>query len=225
MENNLQNINGGDNALTANEKEQGFILLFDGETFDGWRTFQNKPGSWQLEHGTFYCHKLESNRYADLVTSDKYEDFEFHIDWKMEPRGNSGLMYMVTEEYEETYLSGPEYQILDDASFKNQIDANQATGAVYAIKGPAVEALKPVGEWNHSVIIVDNTHVEHWLNGVKMVEYELWGEEWKAARDTGKWNGVIGYGATKQGHIAIQDYHGEGRVWFKNAKHGCPRAL
>jgi len=218
MENNLYGLTGHDNVLTDGEKEQGFTLLFDGQTFNGWRTFQNKPGSWQLEDGTFYCHALESKQYSDLITNEQYENFEFHIDWKMEPRGNSGLMYMVNEDYNETWLSGPEYQILDDASFKNQIEHNQATAGVYAIQGPSADTLKPVGEWNHSVIIVDGVHVEHWLNGAKMVEYELWSDDWKAARDDGKWNGVVGYGATKLGHIAIQDYHGEGKVWFKNVK-------
>ncbi|HVX48829.1 MAG TPA: DUF1080 domain-containing protein [Chitinophagaceae bacterium] len=207
-----------DNTLTPNEKKEGFILLFDGVTKNGWRTYQGKPGSWAVEAGTLYCQKTPEQQYSDLITNDQYENFELRIDWKVEPNANSGIMYMVTEQYEQSYLSGPEYQLLDNEGYKGKIEDYQKAGAAYAIKAPSVDATKPVGEWNHTVIIVNKGHVEHWLNGKKIVEYELWSDEWKAAKEHGKWKDAAGYGMSKTGHIAIQDYHGDGKVWFKNIK-------
>lgn len=208
-----------DNTLDDNEKEQCFKSLFDGSSLNGWRTYLGKPGSWVVENGTFYCHKVEAGIYADLITNDKYENFELHIDWKMQPRANSGIMYMVTEQYEHSYESGPEYQLLDDASYKTQIKPDQHTAAAYAMKAPTLLDLnKPVGEWNHTIIIVNKGHVEHWLNGIQVVQYELWSEEWKASKANSKWKDVEGYGMSKTGHICLQDYHGEGNVWFKNVK-------
>jgi len=207
-----------DNTLTAAEAAQGFILLFDGETMAGWRTYQNKPGSWVVDNNALNCRKMGNGLYADLITEAVYENFELHIDWRIEPLANSGIMYMVTEEYEEAWMSGPEYQVLDDDAYKGKIESWQKTAAVYAIQGPGEDALKPVGEWNHTVIIVNNGHAEHWLNDKKVVEYELWSEAWQAAVDNGKWKNTPGYAKARKGHIALQDYHGDGQVWYKNIK-------
>lgn len=207
-----------DNTLTDDEKQKGYVLLFNGGSLNGWHTYQNKPGSWVIEENAINLHKMENGQYADLVTNDQYENFELLIDWKMEPRANSGIMYLVSEVFEHSYLSGPEYQVLDDSAFIDRIKDNQKCAAVYEIKGPAAEAAKPVGGWNNAKIIVSNNHVEHWLNGKKVVEYELWSEDWKAAKAAGKWKDVDSYAAYNIGHIVLQDYHGEGKVWYKNIK-------
>lgn len=207
-----------DNTLTKEEKKQGFELLFNGSSIDGWRTYQNKPGSWLVEGGTIYCHKDSADQYADLITKDKYENFELHVDWKMQPNANSGILYMVTEQYEHSYLSGPEYQLLDNEGYKGQVQPYQNTGANYAMEPPLVDAANAIGEWNHTVIKVNKGHVEHWLNDKKVVEYDLWTDKWKAEKEHSKWKDAEGYGKTKLGHIAFQDYHGNGQVWFKNIK-------
>jgi len=207
-----------DNTLTTNEVAQGFTLLFNGNTLTGWRTYQHKPGSWAVEDNAISCRKMENALYADLITEAVYENFELHIDWKIEPLANSGIMYMVTEEYEESYLSGPEYQILDDEAHKGKIEGWQKTAAAYAIQSPNEDALKPVGEWNHTVIIVNNCHVEHWLNNKKVVEYKIGSESWQSVVANGKWKDAPGYAKTGKGHIALQDYHGDGKVWYKNIK-------
>jgi len=207
-----------DNTLSATEAAQGFTLLFNGHSLKGWRTYRHKPGSWMVDDSAINCRKMENGLYADLITEAVYENFELRMHWKIEPLANSGIMYMVTEEYEEAWMSGPEYQILDDEAHKGKIESWQKTAAAYAIQGPGEDALKPVGEWNHTVIIVNNGCVEHWLNDKRVVSYDIGSEAWQHAVDNGKWKNTAGYAKTHCGHIALQDYHGNGQVWYKNIK-------
>lgn len=206
------------NRLSKEEKKDGWKLLFDGNKIQGWHTYQHKPGSWIVEDSSICCHQSDTKQYADLVTDQQYKNFELAIDWKIAPGANSGILYKVTEQYPQSYLSGPEYQLLDNAGYAGEIEAYQKTGANYAMNAPSADAAKPVGEWNHTVIIVNNNHVEHWLNGVKVVEYTLGDDAWKKEKAEGKWKDAPGYGAAEKGAIAIQDYHGKGKVWFRNLK-------
>ncbi|MEO8713302.1 MAG: DUF1080 domain-containing protein [Parafilimonas sp.] len=208
------------NQLTVKEKENGWQLLFDGKTLDGWRTFKNKPGKWKTENGAI-CSYTADNGEADLITDDMYENFELDIDWKISAEGNSGILYLVTEDYDATYLSGPEYQLIDDAGYPEKIEDWQRTGANYAMNAPAVNAAKKPGEWNTTKIIVNKGHVEHWLNGEKVVEYNLWSDEWKKNKAAGKWKDDAGYGASKTGHIALQSSHSginTSGICFRNIK-------
>ena len=211
------------NMLTKQEKEQGWKLLFDGKTMNGWRTYQNKPQTaWYISDGVLGCKYDTSHAYqhADLITDKQYKNFELSLDWKIEPRANSGILYMVNEKYEYPFYSGPEYQLLDDNFYlndaKEHIHASQKSGANYDMDAPAVDALKPVGEWNNTVIKVNNGRVEHWLNGQKTAEYEIGSASWKEHKANSKWKDVEGYAANQTGHIDLQD-HGGG-VSFKNIK-------
>ena len=209
------------NTLTQAEKAGGWKLLFDGKTMHGWRTYQNKPQtSWYVSNGTLGCKYDTTNTYqhADLITDKQYKNFELSLDWKIEPRANSGILYMVNEKYEYPFYSGPEYQLLDDEWYLNNehIHASQKSGANYDMDAPAVDALKPVGEWNHTIIKVNNGHVEHWLNGQKTAEYEIGSPTWKEHKANSKWKDVAGYAADPVGHIDLQD-HGGG-VSFKNIR-------
>src|SRR5436190_16883480 len=192
----------GQNELTANEKSEGWKLLFDGTTLNGWRTYKNLPGSWNVTNGILCSERSKSNTHADLITNDEFENFELSIDWKLSPKGNSGIMYLVTEQYDHPYQSGPEYQLIDDKNFPEKIQEYQKTGANYAMQPAAVSASNAPGEWNHTVIIVNKGHVEHWLNGKKLLEYQIGSEEWKKQKAAGKWKDEPGYGASKSGHIA-----------------------
>ena len=197
----------------------GWKSLFNGKTLEGWRTYQKKPAdSWSVTDGMLYNkgNKDPKTQHADLITESQFEDFELSVDWKIAPAGNSGILYMVTEEFPSSYLSGPEYQLLDDKGYPQKIEDWQKTGANYAMDPPLLDATKPAGEWNHTVIKVFKGHVEHWLNGKKVVAYDLWSDSWKQHKATGKWKDAKGYGASKKGHIAIQDHGGE--AWFKNIK-------
>jgi hypothetical protein len=185
---------------------------------NGWRTYQNKPAdSWMVKDGVLYCKGSttdKSDRRADLITNDTYENFDLQLDWKIAPQGNSGILYMVTEDYETSYLSGPEYQVIDDVNFPEKLEAWQKVAANYAMNTAPAAHPKPAGEWNHARIVVDHGHVQHWLNGEKVVEYDLWTDDWKKRKAEGKWKDAPGYGMSKVGHIALQDHGSE--AWFKN---------
>lgn len=209
-----------DNNLSRNEQKQNWKLLFNGKTMVGWRTYQNKPAdSWSVNNGALYCKGSmtnKSDKRSDLITDDQFENFDLDIDWKISSGGNSGIMYMVTEEFPAAYLSGPEYQLIDDNNFPEKLEDWQKTGANYAMDPAPAAITKPIGEWNHTEIIVNNGHVQHWLNGKKIVEYELWTDDWKKKKMAGKWKDAPGYGLSKKGHIALQDHGSE--AWFRNIK-------
>lgn len=208
------------NALTEAEKEAGWKLLFNGQTLEGWRVYKNKTTTtWNVVDGTLHCTGSTSDKSdmrGDLISNDQYENFELEAEWKISPQGNSGILYLVTEAFDAPYLSGPEYQIIDDENFPEKLEDWQKTGANYAMNPPSKAAAKPVGEWNTTRIIVHKGHVEHWLNGEKVVDTEMWTSEWEQHKASGKWKDAKGYGASKKGHICLQDHGSE--VWFRNVK-------
>lgn len=198
----------------------GWTTLFDGQTLNGWRTYQNKPNeSWSVEEGVLHCKGSETDKSdlrVDLITEEQYGNFEFSIEWKIESGSNTGIMYLVTEAEATTYLSGPEYQLIDDNFYAHEQEDWQKTGANYAMHAPSSVPTKPVGEWNETRIVVNNGQVEHWLNGEQVVTYELWTEEWQRLKQEGKWQDAPNYGMARQGHIALQD-HGS-PAWFRNIR-------
>lgn len=209
-----------DNLLSDTEKSEGWSLLFNGQNLDGWHIYKGQQSnSWVADNGTLHClgsEKDKSDKRADLTSDSTYENFEFRTDWKIAPKGNSGIIYLASEDQESAYLSGPEYQLIDDENFPEKLEDWQKTGANYAMGAPLVAAAKPVGEWNHTRIVVNKGHVEHWLNGQKTADYQIGSPEWKKARKEGKWKDAKAYGETKKGHIDLQDHGSE--VWFRNVK-------
>ncbi len=123
---------------------------------------------------------------------------------------------MVNEAYPQAHLSGPEYQLIDDTGYPGKLEDWQKTGANYAMHTAPTAHPKPAGEWNNTRIVVNKGHVEHWLNGEKVVAYELWTDDWKKRKTEGKWKDAPDYGMTKKGRIALQDHGSE--AWFKNIK-------
>ena len=206
-----------DNTLTKKEKKQGWILLFDGTTMNGWRSYKNKESEgWDVKNGELYCKEEGVKKRADLITNNKYENYELLIDWKISPKKNSGIIYMVTEENGASYESGPEYQLIDDLGYPSKLSDKQLSGANYDMHAPTAKVAKPAGEFNQTKIVINKGHVEHWLNGSKVVDYQLWTPEWEQVKAKSKWKDVKPYGMSKSGHIALQD-HGGG-VAFKNIK-------
>ncbi len=204
-------------CVTKKESTANTSLPFNGKNLDGWRFFKNKENnSWEVAaDGSLHCKPFDGNeKRANLITVDQYENFELNWEWKISPQGNSGVMFRVTEEFDEPYLSGPEYQLLDDVGYPGKIEDWQKTAADYGMHTAPDAKPKPVGEWNSSKIIATGKHVEYWLNAAKVVEYEIGSEDWKKRKTTSKWNEAIGYGAARKGHICLQDHGGE--VWFKN---------
>lgn len=213
-----------DNTLSPQEKSAGWKLLFDGKSTIGWHGYNGqKTKSWAIEDCTLKSVGTEGNYgsdlRADLATDQQYENFELSIDWKTSKGGNSGVMYAVVEDpkYKAAWMTGPEYQFIDDVGFPQKLEEWQKAGANYAMHLPNNQKkLKPVGEWNNTRIVVNGSHVEHWLNGKKILQFERWNNEWTKLRNSGKWKDAPDYGLAKKGHIVLQD-HGS-VFWFKDIK-------
>lgn len=222
------NSNGNSDSLSNNNsaaKENisakstaKWQTIFNGKDLTGWRGFQNKPtNAWEVKNGVLHCdgHK-KGAAHTDLITDKEYKNFALSIQWKISPESNSGIMFHVSEKYPSTYLSGPEYQIVDDKGWSGGLAPWQHTGCNYAMQVADTIPVNPIGAWNTTKIVVNGAHVEHWLNGTKILAYELWSPEWEKQKSAHKWKDVAEYGMSKTGHIALQ-YHG-GDVWFKNIK-------
>jgi hypothetical protein len=206
------------NSLTAAEKAEGWELLFDGQSMDKWRLYKRDSlAGWAVVDGQMQALGKEGLS-ADIITKDTYENFELSVDWKISEAGNSGIFFNVVEaeDLNGVSQSGPEYQLIDDEGFPADLADWQMTGANYAMHPAPTAKPNPVGEYNTSRIKVENGQVEHWLNGEKLLEYEMWTDEWVALTKQGKWKDYPMYGQAKSGHIALQD-HGN-QIWFRNIK-------
>ena len=181
-------------------------------SLDNWRGYKKDsvPEQWVNEdEDTIY---LTGGGAGDLITREQYESFDLTMEWKISPKGNSGVMYRVSEGDGPTYFTGPEMQVLDNSVAGG--DLMHSAGADYALHAPTEDNTRPVGEWNEVRMIVDGPHVEYWLNGVQQCSYELWSEDWNARVAASKFKQWPGFGMNKRGHIALQD-HGN-PVWYRN---------
>lgn len=212
------NIIVGQNNLSEKEKQEGWKLLFDGKTTNGWRTYGiDDISGWKVIDGILYNSGIGSDHGGDIITVDEYENFELYFEWKITKESNSGVFYNVNESAGKAiYESGPEYQLIDGKGWPTKLATSQLSGANYAMNAPVNGKVKPLNKFNSTKIIVRDAHVEHWLNGVKVVEYELWSDEWKQNISNSKWKDHPKYGIFKKGHIGLQD-HG-GLTMFKNIK-------
>jgi hypothetical protein len=201
------------NALTEAEREAGWELLFDGRTSTGWRGFRKEsmPDGWQVVDGTL--HRAASG--GDIVTVETFESFELSLQWKHAGKGNSGIFFRVSEDHDEVWHTGPEYQVLNDAMHPN-LKPTQMCGANYDLHPPSEAAAKPAGEWNETRLIVDGDHVEHWLNGKQVVVYELGSEDWAKRVAESKFHRFPKYGRNAVGHLALQDHNDP--VWYRDIK-------
>lgn len=222
------------NTLTVQEKAQGWRLLFDGHSFDGWRGLGRTgvPAEhWVIDNGAIK--KLDSGDVpvqadgqplegGDLMTVETFDNFELVFEWRISLGGNSGIKYNVSEEL--STRGGPthaalgfEYQVLDDAEHPDGADPDHRTAALYDLIPPGDDKqLRPVGEFNLSRIVFDGNHGEHWLNGAMVLEFDLGTPEMDAALAASKYKDIAGFGDRRKGHIVLQD-HGDA-AWFRNLK-------
>ena len=202
------------NTLTDAERTAGWQLLFDGrDAATYWRGFKQDdlPSGWIVTDGTL--HRAE--KCGDIISREQFANLELQIDWKIAGKGNSGIFFRVSEDCDKVYETGPEFQVLNDDAHPN-IAPEQTAGSNYALHARSHDTTRPVGEWNHSHIIVNGPHVEHWLNGEKIIEYELWTDDWEARVAASKFGKMPRYGRNTVGHLALQD-HGD-PVWYRNIK-------
>lgn len=211
------------NTLTGEEVSEGWQLLFDGLSLEAWRGYgrDDLPASWVVEEGEMTLQTSGGNMDGgDILTSAEYTNFELVFDFKVGPSGNSGVFYRVRE-HDGTGLwqVAPEYQVLDDPAYPESDEwdpTKHRTGENYDLHIAEDRIVHPVGEWNRGRIVVDGTHVEHWLNGRMTVAYELYSDEWEALVAASKFGVEEHYARARAGSIGLQD-HGT-PVWYRNMK-------
>jgi len=209
------------NTLSDAEKKAGWMLLFDGHSLDGWRGYKKPDATesrWKVVDDSLSlpAHDgKDTHGERDIITKDTFEQFELSVDWKVAPGSNSGIKYFVLEDGDSAI--GHEYQVIDDERHPDaKIGPHRQTAAFYDVLPAADRPVKPAGEWNNTRIIVHGQTVEHWLNGKKVLQYELNSPALNAAIAKSKFKGMERFGKRQNGHILLQD-HGD-QVWFRNIK-------
>jgi hypothetical protein len=202
------------NTLTAAEAAEGWTLLFDGTSMDGWRTYgqDDLHDGWQVEDGVI----VRVAGGGDIITRETWADFDLQVDWRVEEGGNSGVFFRASEESGRIFEGAPEMQVLDDAVHADGQNPLTSAGANYGLHPAPRGVVRPAGEWNRARIRVEGDHVQHWLNGEQIVDYRLGSPEWQALVAASKFAEWPEYGTYPSGHIGLQD-HGD-RVYFRNLK-------
>ena len=209
------------NVLTEEDRAGGWKLLFDGKTTNGWRALKSAAfpeKGWVIEDGWLHC---EGKKGGDIISEEQYESFELEWEWKLEPAGNSGVKYFIVTKRGSI---GHEYQMLDDDKHPDSKlgQGKRVTGSLYDVLQPEVKTpLNKPGEINKSRILVKENHVDHWLNGIKVLEYECGSEVLKRAVQNSKFKDAPQFGERLKGHLLLQDH--DNRVWFRNIKIRSPR--
>lgn len=212
------------NTLTAAEQKAGWKLLFDGTSLSAWRGYQQDvmPPEWQAVDGTMG--KVKNTN--DIVTREQFGDFELTLEWKVALRGNSGIFYRATEKETKVYWSAPEYQLAEDSLTPDSRNIMTSVAAVYGFYPSKRGVVNKAGEWNTTRIVAKGAHVEHWLNGQLIAQYELWGKDWNeklkgvpgdSTKKPLKFAPYADWGLAKKGYIAIQGDH-NGALAMRNIK-------
>jgi len=215
------------NILRPEEKEEGWVLLFDGKTTDGWRTYgaKNIGSSWVVKDGVLALEvvpakngKTKSADGGDIITLKQYENYDFSIDWMVGPCANSGIIFNVVEDkkYKRTYHTGPEMQVLDNSCHPDAKIHTHRAGDLYDMIACSEEVVNPAGEWNTARIRVENGVTEFYLNEKNVVSFTMFDDNWQKMIAESKFKDMPGFGKYRKGHIALQD-HGDA-VAYKNIK-------
>ena len=203
-----------DNILSKKEISRGWKLLFDGTSTTGWHNYlKTGVSGWQVKNGVLFT----EGKNGDIVTDEDYRDFELTIDWKIEKQGNSGIFYFVVEDpvNARIHQSGPEFQIIDEENYPQKLNDNQVTGSASDVLKPYSLPANPIGSWNSTRIKSKDGKIEHWLNGKKVLSYDIHSAEWKEAVQNSKF-AEFNFARVTNGKIGLQD-HGA-FVAYKNVK-------
>jgi hypothetical protein len=200
-------------AAAAAAPEWQSLLAKDGAP--DWRGYVSEgvPAGWHVENGVL----SKQGPVEDLISKKSYGNFELELEWKLGAAGNSGIFYRGTRQYDHIYWSGPEYQLLDDAGAPDGKSRLTSAASAYGLYAPPAGVVKPHDEWNETRIVVNGNHVEHWLNGRKVVEYELKSADWRAKVAASKFKAYPSYGLAARGVIGIQGDH-NGPLWVRNIR-------
>lgn len=211
-----------ENTLTEEEKKAGWKLLFDGTSTQGWRGYRKDamPPGWKAVDGVLArVSGGEGGKGAgggdDIVTVEEYDNFELSLEWKIAPGGNAGILFRVAEKAATSWHEAVEMQVLDNAKWPTR-DKRQLAGACYDLYAPIKDVTRPAGEWNKVRIVADGPKVEHWMNGEKIVEYEIGGEDWKTRVAASKFKDKPTFAKATKGRICIQDHSDRGE--YRNIK-------
>ena len=201
--------------MIASSVNAEWIVLFDGEKVNGLRGYKQKglPDSWVIVDGAL---KTIPGHGVDLISEDVYKNFELELEWKVPKGGNSGIFYFATEEGKHIYESAPEMQVLDNIAHRDGLRDVTTAGSLYDLIAPIKNVVKTVGEFNQVRIKVEDNHVEHWLNGIKILEYEYQSEHMKALIAKSKFKTMPLFAKASSGHIGLQGDHGE--IWYRNIR-------
>lgn len=210
------------NTLTEAEKQDGWKLLFDGRTTDGWRGYRmdRMPPGWKVEDGVLArvaggAGGKGAGGGDDIVTVDEYDNFDLTLEWKIRTKGNSGVLFRVVEQSATSWHESVEMQVLDNAPWPNR-SRKELAGAAYDMYAPSKDVTKPVGEWNRARLLADGNRIEHWLNGEKLLEYEIGSEDWNRRLAASKFKDKPLYAKAKKGRICLQDH--SDRIEYRNIK-------
>jgi hypothetical protein len=213
------------NTLTDAEKTEGWQLLFDGTSKNGWHVYNKTSdgAAWKVVDGALFLdsnYRVDGNRAGggDLVTDEEYENFELALEWKIDSGGNSGVIFLVNEDkkYGSTYHTGPEMQVLDNAAHKDASIVKHRAGDLYDLVTSTPETVKKAGEWNAVRIVLNKGALEFHLNGSKVVSTTMWDDNWNKMVAASKFKAWKDFATYKKGRIALQD-HGD-PVWYRNIK-------
>lgn len=207
----------------SDETPGEWVALFNGHDLQGWRSYnadKPKPG-WIVEDGAIVLDvddDTDEMTGGDLITQDQYENFELELEWKISRGGNSGIFYGVREfpEQDVAYMTGIEMQVLDDDGHPDGKNLKTSAGACYALYAPNERAARPVGEYNRVRLVVDNGHVEHWLNGKRIVQYDIGSDDWNERVKNSKFADWEHFAEFRKGYIGLQDH--SDKVWFRNIR-------
>lgn len=214
------------NALNAAEKKEGWMLLFDGKTLNGWHKYGGKPAgsAWKVEAGELFLDPTQKKDWqikdgGDIVTDKSFKNFHLKLEWKIAQNGNSGIMFYIHEDsvkYVWPWMSGMEMQVLDNAGHPDSKIVKHRAGDLYDLIACSQETARPFGEWNEVEIRSVNGQLDFWLNGTNVVSTTLWGDQWKKLIAGSKFAKMPGFGTYQEGKIGLQD-HGD-KVSFRNIK-------
>ncbi len=215
------------NTLTQQEKNEGWELLFDGKTTNGWHKYGGGPkvgAAWKVADNTLYLDASKKRDWqiedgGDIVTDNEYENFHLKLDWKVDSGGNSGVIMYINEnreKYEWGWMTGPEMQILDNAAHPDAKIQKHRAGDLYDLISSSSEPVKPALEWNTAEVRSLNGKLDLYLNGVNVVSTTMWDENWKKMIAGSKFKKMADFGTYRKGKLGLQD-HGN-TVWFRNIK-------